>query len=109
MILYLRDKRNKTILDVEIYVDSNDMKMNHVELHSSVNIEPYSLFLIENFDNADEIISTFDELSELRGWMWENYFMVKDNKPEELNNVIEEVTKRLKEVAKKFDLGFVTD
>lgn len=108
MILYLRDKRNRTILDVEIYVDGKQER-DFVEMHSTVIIEPYSLFLIENIDNADEIIATFDELSELRGWMWENYFMVKDNKPEELNNVIKLVTERLKEVAKKFDLGFVTD
>lgn len=108
MILFLRNKENKTILEVEIYVKSGDVR-DYVELNSTVMIEPYSRFLLENLDIPNQIISTFADLSELRGWMWENYFMVKDNKPSEIDNVAAEVRKMLKEVATDFDLYYTED
>lgn len=104
MILFLRNKNNQTIFEADIYV-SDDV----VELHSTVDIENYSKLLTSNLDRENEIIRTFDELSELRGWMWERYFSSKKNKPKELNNVIDEVRNRLTKVAKSLSLSVVTD
>jgi hypothetical protein len=74
-----------------------------------VPIKAYSTFLLDNPNRKDEIIKTFSELSELRGWLWEKYFMGSKNDPKEYDNVVKEVTKILKDVAKKFSLNFVTD
>lgn len=117
MILYLRNSKNKTLLDVELYIkkeNDDDTDWQHtaksfIELHSTVPIETYSKFLLDNLDHKEEIIKTFSELSELRGWLWEKYFMGSKNDPKEYENVVKEVTKILKKVAKKFSLTFVTD
>jgi hypothetical protein len=58
---------------------------------------------------ADDIIYTFQQISELRGYMWEDYFLTRDNTPEELKNVVNIVSEYLKKVGEKYNLNFVTD
>jgi hypothetical protein len=114
MILYLRNKENHTIVDVEIFIDKNEINGKFVELHSRVIIDTYSeLFseLLKNKnhkENIDVFISDFNNISELRGWLWESYF-IDDNDPEKLKDVIEEVSTYLKGIGKKYDLNFITD
>ena len=78
MTLFLRNEKNETILDLEVWVKTED-SYSFVELSSSIDINNYSLMLIKNTDKEKQIemISDFDELSELRGWLWEVFFMVK--------------------------------
>ena len=110
MTLFLRTKKNKTLVDIEVYVKHDyETEKEYVELHSVVDITNYSKFLLEHEDIADDVIAVFNDLSELRGWLWENYFMVEDNDPKELPNVIKEVRQMLNEVATKYDLMVVTD
>lgn len=73
-----------------------------------MDIENYSNFLLKS-DNKQEIISDFDFLSELRGWMWENYFMTKKNTPSEYDNVLSELRKIIESISDKYDLLFITD
>ncbi len=108
MILYLRNKNNRTIVDIEIFV-KRDEKHEFVELRSVVVIDTYSKFLLENLDKSDEVIDVFSRISELRGFMWEDYFMDRDNTPDELKNVVRMVGDLLKDVASKYDLYYVTD
>ena len=108
MILFLRDQNNDTILDVECFVKTEDGN-SYVELHSAVCIAPYSKFLLANPDKQDAIISHFEDLSELRGWLWEKFFMGGVNDPEKYDEVIGMLRKHLKAVANEFDLGYVED
>lgn len=108
MTLFLRTKDNKTLVDIEIYVKEEDERK-FVELHSAVIIDNYSRFLLSHPEITDEVISVFSDLSELRGWLWETYFMIDDNDPKELNNVIKEVRALLNDIASKYDLRVVTD
>jgi hypothetical protein len=108
MILFLRNEKNESLVDIECFVKTEDERR-FVELHASVIIKPYSEFLLENVDKAEDIISDFDTISELRGWLWESYFMGGDNDPEEYDNVIELLRKGLQGIAKKYDLGYVED
>jgi len=108
MVLYLRTKKNETLLDVELYVKTEDGHR-FVELRSVVPIGAYSKYLLDNPSRQDEIIETFSQLDELRGWLWENYFMGRQNNPDEYDSVVKEVTKIFKDVANKFDLSFITD
>ena len=110
MILYLRDEKNRTILDLELYVKTEDDR-SFVELASSIDIKNYSLFLLNEKHplRQSQIIRDFDELSELRGWLWESYFMVKKNTKEEYDNVLEEVRKIIKKVADRHSLYYVED
>lgn len=109
MILFLRNKKNESIVDIEIYVKKTESGgSDYVELHSVVAIEYYSEFLLQNIDRKDEIISDFSELDELRGWLWES-FLSNDNTGKEYNKVVDAVSDRLKEIGKKYDLFYVTD
>lgn len=110
MILYLRNKENKTILDVDIWIKKEDGD-SFVELSSSINIKNYSLMLLKNIDNEKqlEMISDFETLSNLRGWLWEVFFMTKQNEPEEYDLAVTELKAILKKIADKYDLRVVQD
>jgi len=68
MTLFLRNKENRSIVDIDIYVKREEDKK-YIELHSSVIIDTYSDFLMNNLANANEIIDTFTHISDLRGWL----------------------------------------
>ena len=117
MTLFLRDKKNNTIVDVDCYVKTEEGKK-FVEINSTVCIGPYSLLLLQAVAKGKSLgdprhmpqfVETFNELQELRGWLWESYFMGGKNDPEKYNDVLENVRKILKAVAMKYDLGYVED
>lgn len=110
MTLYLRNKENKTILDVDIWVKKEDGD-SFVELSSSVIIKNYSLMLLKNTDKEKqlEMILDFETLSNLRGWLWEVFFMTKQNEPKEYDLAVTELKSILKKVADKYDLRVVQD
>lgn len=121
MVIYLRNKNGENIFETEIYVKTDYEKdgssHKYVELSTNVYIEGYSKLIIEVMDtgyagNSIEvlnIINQFDSLADLRGWMWENYFMNKKNNPEEIGHVISEIMTLLKVVARKYHLNIITD
>lgn len=108
MILYLRNKKNKTIVDIEIYVKKEDNR-EFVELRSVVVIDTYSTLLLENVSIADEIIDDFSDLSKLRRWLLETYFIGEQNDPKKIDDVIKTVKGFLKQIGDKYMLSLVTD
>ena len=108
MILFLRNDKRESIVDIECFVKTEDERK-FVEIHASVIIEPYSRFLLENLDKKDEIIAEFSQIDELRGWLWESYFMGGDNDPKEYDNIIKLLQEGLKEIAEKYKLSYVED
>lgn len=105
MILFLRNKHNQSIVDIELYINDDGA----VELYPSVIIEKYSKFLLENLNIANEIISDFSAIDDLRGWLWESYFGLRQNTKDEYDNVLEIVRTALREVANKYNLSYVED
>ena len=109
MVLYIRNKKNDTIVDIECYVKTED-DHKFVELGSTVCIEPYSKFLLESpKEKHAEIMRVFDFLQELRGWLWEGYFCGRKNNHEEYDEVIEQLRTIVKGAAGKYDLCYVED
>ncbi len=110
MTYYLRTKGGKTILDVECWIKREESN-SFVELSSVVDIKNYSILLLENTDQKKQvqIIADFDQLSELRGWLWEVFFMVKKNTEKEFDGVKTELKAILKKVADKYGLFVVED
>jgi hypothetical protein len=108
MILFLRSQKNRTIVDIECFVKTEEDRK-FVELHATVIINEYSKFLLENLDRKDEIIEDFHAMSELRGWLWERYFMGGDNDPKEYPNVIKGLQALLQGYAEKYNLYYVED
>jgi len=110
MVLFLRSKLNRTIAEVEVYVktDEENHLIKYIELHASVNIEEYSNLLLNNL-KKEEIIRDFSDISELRGWLWESYFMGDENDPTKYNDVVKILKKMFVEIADKYELGYVED
>ena len=110
MTYYLRTKNGETILDVECWIKREESN-SFIELSSVVDIENYSLLLLENTDQKEQakMIVDFDQLSELRGWMWEVFFMAKKNTEKEFDRVKTELKTILKNVADKYGLLVIED
>lgn len=113
MILYIRNKKNETIVDVELSIVPPEEKFNYpayIELSSSVMVSPYSKLLLSlTEEDRQQAIDIFDNIQELRGWLWESYFMGRKNDPEEYKTVLEELRGVLKGVCKKYNLCYVED
>ena len=106
MTIFLRDQKNNTILDVDIWVDD----YSHVEVSSVVIIKEYSNFLLNlPKEKQKKAIDDFDNLSELKGWLWEVYFTTGKNTPEHIDNVKKEIKKKIKKVSEKYNLLLIED
>lgn len=108
MTLYLRSSKNRTIVDIEFYEKTEDSH-SFLELHSSIIILEYSKLLLDNLDKKEELISDFSDISELRGWLWENYFMDTQNEVKEYSNVLKQLREMLQSIADKYNLIYRED
>lgn len=109
MTLFIRSKNNRTIVDIDVWV-KNEEGREFVEISVSINIEEYSKFLLGHTSHFHkEIIRDFSNISELRGWLWEKYFMGGANNPEKLDDVLNKVRKYLKKITTKYDLYYTED
>lgn len=106
MTIYLRTRENKTLLEIEVWVKTED-NYSFVELSVVVNIKNYSRFLLNNLDKQDAIVDDFQDMSELRGWLWEIYFMSKDNVPSELDGVVKQLQQYLGSIAQHYNLVLI--
>lgn len=111
MTLYLRNDKNDSILEIELWVDIEDPLYEHIDISCSIYIKEYSLMLLNTKDinKQLEMIYDFDELSEIRGWLHEVFFMVKKNTRDEYNSVLDELRNILKKVGDKYDLHLIED
>lgn len=108
MTLYIRDKQKRSIVDLELYV-KKDGERSYIELDAAVIITPYSELLLANLERKDEVIDAFETISELRGWLWETFFLGEENDPTKFDEVVAVVRVFLKDIATSFDLYYVED
>jgi len=107
MIIYLRTKDNDTIVDIEVFGGDKP------DLSSIVVIGNYSRFLLEYIfthsgSDITEFINLFDDLQEMRGWLFEKYLAI-ENKNADQKEVEEKVIEILKPISEKYYLRIVTD
>ncbi len=97
MVHFLRNENNRTIIECEVYKD---------DLSAGTSIENYSTMLIDlhNKDLHHPFISDISQLDQIRGWWWE---MAKDSG--NYKSIDDFVKEKFMEVAKKYDLNYVTD
>lgn len=109
MTLYLRDEKGGNIFDIEVWVKTEN-EFSFVEISSSIDVNAYTTNLLKYQNERQvEYINSMAELSEIRGWLWESYFMVKKNTQEEYNNVVAELKTILQGIADRFKLTIVED
>lgn len=109
MIHFLRNSENRTIIETEVYNKTEDEYYTYTEVSSAVDIAHYSLFLIQYQNNKLNIISTINDLSELRGWLWENYYMVGRNDGTKLDDINEKVSEFYNNASEKLGLNYIVD
>ena len=107
MIIFLRTPDNKTLVDIDVFGGEKP------DLRSVVIIGNYSRFLLEycvlhGGSAVTDIIDLFDDLQELRGWLFEKY-LATENKNANQREVEEKVIEILKPIAKEYGLVIVTD
>lgn len=107
MIHYLRDNKRNTIIETECWVKREDWE--YIEVSSSVDIIHYSRFLLDNLDKAGAVTSYISELDELRGWLWEVYFMTGKNDPSKIDDVNDKISQFYQKVGKELNLNYITD
>ena len=97
MIHFLRNDKNRTIIECEVYND---------DLSSSTNIEEYSKMLLDlhHKDLHYMFIQAISDLDEIRGWWWE-----QGNESDDYESIDDFVKEKFMSVAKKFKLNYVTD
>jgi len=108
MTLYLRNEKGDNLLDLEVWVKTEE-GYSFVELSSSIDIPSYSYLLLDNLKRKNKIIHDFDNLNELRGWLWERYFMTGKNDGSQIDDVIDKLKIILTKVAKDYNLVLIQD
>lgn len=108
MTLYLRDEHNNTLFSVDVWNKTEDGRA-YTELSAGVMVEPFSKNLLQREKEQEEFIKDFDELSELRGWLWETYYMRGNNDGSDLDDIISALKKILQSVSERYDLHLVID
>jgi hypothetical protein len=102
MIIYLRNEEGLTLVDVEITKSMGDPNnpedKGHVDLQSVVMIDTYTDLLLKNLQAASVLKFIFQELQELRSWIW-GYFLENNNEANEYDNVVKEVRRILSDSA----------
>lgn len=112
MIHFLRDENNNTIIETECWVDSNDNGSERfIDITSSVDIMHYSIHLLSLVDQEQQMnfIGLISNLDSLRGWLWERHFMGRQNDPEEIDRVQEDVKRFYQTTSEITGLRYVTD
>lgn len=111
-ILFLRNRKNESIVDCDVHRTENEVSNGrYVELSCTVDIKSYSDFLLGlNKEKRKEAIKDFDEIQELRGWLWEKFlYPDNDGTEEQERAVIEELRGYFGEIADKYRLAVVED
>lgn len=111
MTIYLRDKHNKTVVDVEVWEKrewlSKERVAEYVDVSCSVALGPYSSILLDHGDKF-RVIEAFSDISELRGWFHEVYKPTAGDDPS-LSDACKAVQYKLESLCKEFGLRLVTD
>ena len=119
MTYYIRDKRNRDIVDLEFWVKTDyELTPPHryLEISTYIDAKNYGKLLLDRSERfsrkyLENLMNDMSEIQELRGWMWENYFSSKQNtgSDEDQRKINDYIFTLLKEVCNKYDLYLVTD
>lgn len=108
MIFQLRTG-NKIVCDVELTTPKENGK-EYIELRAAVFVAGYSRILAKHIDEMPKVIKDFEEIEELRGWLWEkhlhnnNIYTIENYK-----STMDYVKNILKKAAREYDLYYVED
>ena len=112
MTLFLRDEKNNSVVDMDCWIETSedDSDYKYIELSVTVDIQSYSMLLLRQpLKKQVQVITDFSDIQELRGWLWERYFMGGKNDPDKYDDVLAKLKAMLREVGERYDLALVQD
>lgn len=105
MTLYIRDRKNDTVAEVEYY-----KKGEYLEISAGVDIETYSMTLLDiipfGMEHTVKYITDFQAIQELRGWLHER---VQNITIDQYDIVLKQLRDFLQDVAKRYNMHYVED
>ena len=91
MTIYLKNDRGDVLFECEYWIKTVEgIEHNKfLEISTGINILHYSQLLVDSIpsQNHMQVINNFTTLNDLRGWLWESWFMGRKNDPNEYNEV----------------------
>lgn len=103
MTLFLRTQENKSLIEIEVFE-----KDDHIDLSAAIYLQNYSEWLLSNnLDVQKQIIEDFDDLMEIRGWLWEQQEI--ENEPVNFEKIRKAVQKWMEEIRDRYGLYYVED
>ena len=103
MVHFIRDGANNTLVDLEVFRNEDNM----ADLSVTIPIADYTLFVRRNFDKVLQIAKDFNDIQDLRSWLWEIYY--QHNNIVTIKDVNEEISESMRYIADKYDLNYVVD
>ena len=103
MTLFLRDKKNNTLCECDFFTNDGSL-----DVSCSVSIINYTKFLVHNIQYAQTIAKIFEDLSQMRGLLWETYTNVM-GKDYDMDRAIGIARLEFEKVAVSFNLCVVED
>lgn len=101
MVYFLRNNRNRTIIECEVINHKND-------LSAAVDIKTYSEYLlgITHYDGLSQqsFVDDIASLADIRGWWWEQ---AEDSG--DYASIDEFVAEKFQEIANKYNLVYTID
>jgi len=84
----------------------SDLKLNdgQIEFNSIINISNYSKLLLAS-PNKENLIRDFNHLNNIKGWLWERFFM--DTEETDMETVLEKMNVILTKISKTYDLKLI--
>ena len=107
-VVFLRNKNNDSVVDIDIWTKEAVKGRPFTELRAVVDIRLYSEVLLNNLDRSEDIIADFQEISELRGWLWEKR-LHPNNDGTKTDEIRREVEDMLEVIGRKYSLAVVVD
>lgn len=115
MVHFLKINNDETILEVNIFIESEPYK--EIELSTYININNYSKTLIKllgrcfykNTYMPNEFIQDINNIMELRAWLWKEYFLNKNNNGNDMHIIEEHVINMFNIASKKYELLYIVN
>jgi hypothetical protein len=110
-MFYLKNKKDRTVVNIEIYFDQRCNGDKFVEVACKINIKEYSDLLLSNIKKRKKTIDDFGLLDEIRGWLWERHFINGENYGSEtqMSDAKDKLIIVLTKIAKDYKLNLILE
>lgn len=107
MNLCLKTKTNQSLLNLHISFKREDRKT-FIDITPIIDIEGYSFFLMENSDNAENIINRFKSIFNLKDKLSEKLNTSGNTRAKYYSQIVKEIKNEINECMHGYDLKIIS-